>query len=220
MGINIDGKMAAFESPEGYRQMAEEHSQKSTPALPDTEKTVGGGGRNSARRDAEDKHDHTRNHEKSIVPSVDKAKVKDPNEVGWDGPDDPANPYNWRMGRKWTAMTVVSLFTLMSPLASSMVAPALPIIPDEFGIKQGSVESSLILSFLFLAFNIACGRAKTAGQVVAFRFLAGLGASAPFAIGGGTISDLFTVDNRGRAMAVYTLAPLTGPTLGPVIGAW
>ncbi|KAG8939066.1 hypothetical protein FRC03_006593 [Tulasnella sp. 419] len=56
--------------------------------------------------------------------------------------------------------------------------------------------------------------------MLAFRFLAGLGGSAPLAIGGGTIGDLFTPENRGKALSVYTLAPLTGPALGPVMGGW
>jgi len=56
--------------------------------------------------------------------------------------------------------------------------------------------------------------------MLVFRFFAGLGGSAPLAIGGGTIGDLFSADNRGKALSVYTLAPLTGPALGPVIGGW
>ena len=51
--------------------------------------------------------------------------VKDPNLVGWDGPDDPENPKNWGKGRKWAATLVVSSFTFISPVSSSMVAPAI-----------------------------------------------------------------------------------------------
>ena len=53
-----------------------------------------------------------------------------------------------------------------------------------------------------------------------FRFLAGLGGSAPLAIGGGVIGDLFDADHRGQAIAIYSLAPLLGPVVGPVAGAW
>ncbi|KAG9050848.1 hypothetical protein FS837_001958 [Tulasnella sp. UAMH 9824] len=52
------------------------------------------------------------------------------------------------------------------------------------------------------------------------KWIAGLGGAAPLAIGGGTIGDLFSADNRGKALSVYTLAPLTGPALGPVVGGW
>lgn len=35
---------------------------------------------------------------------------RDPNMVSWDGPDDPENPKNWKMSRKWIATVVVSSF--------------------------------------------------------------------------------------------------------------
>jgi MFS family permease len=50
--------------------------------------------------------------------------------------------------------------------------------------------------------------------------LAGLGGSAPLAIGGGVIGDLFDAEHRGQAIAIYSLAPLLGPVFGPVAGAW
>ncbi|KAG8689113.1 hypothetical protein FRC09_012575 [Ceratobasidium sp. 395] len=170
--------------------------------------------------------------------------------VDWDGPDDPKNPRNWTFRHRWAATAVVSLFTFMSPLASSMVAPALPQIAEEFGLTPGSILGSMTLSVFvlgyavgplifgplsemygrrwilqgsnvfFLAFNIACSRAQSSSQLLAFRFLAGLGGSAPLAVGGGTIADLWAPDERGMAMSLYSLAPLTGPAIGPIAGAW
>ncbi|KAG9109695.1 hypothetical protein FRC07_008270, partial [Ceratobasidium sp. 392] len=173
-----------------------------------------------------------------------------PQFVDWDGPDDPKNPRNWTFRHRWAATAVVSLFTFMSPLASSMVAPALPQITQEFRLTPGSILESMTLSVFilayavgplifgplseiygrrwilqgsnvfFLAFNIACSRAQSSSQLLAFRFLAGLGGSAPLAVGGGTIADLWAPDERGMAMSLYSLAPLTGPAIGPVAGAW
>ncbi|KAF8751604.1 Transporter [Rhizoctonia solani] len=165
--------------------------------------------------------------------------------VDWDSPDDLKNPRNWTFRHRWAATAVVSLFTFMSPLASSMVAPALPQITRELGLEQGSVLESMTLSvfvlayavgplffvrplseiygrrlilqgsnMFFLGFNIACSRAQTSSQLLAFRFLAGLGGSAPLAIGGGTIADLWAPEERGMAMSLYSLAPLTGPAIG------
>ena len=57
-------------------------------------------------------------------------------------------------------------------------------------------------------------------MLIAFRFLAGLGGSAPFSIGGGVIGDLFDAEHRGQAVSIYWLAPLLGPVVGPVAGAW
>ncbi|KAB8345950.1 hypothetical protein FH972_023002 [Carpinus fangiana] len=46
----------------------------------------------------------------------------DPNLVSWDGPDDPENPKNWPMRRKWTAALIVSAFTLISPVLALYMA--------------------------------------------------------------------------------------------------
>ncbi len=66
----------------------------------------------------------------------------DPNLVTWTGPDDPDNPKNWAFSKKWAAVFTVSLFTLISPISSSLVAPALDTIADELGIDQACKSMS------------------------------------------------------------------------------
>lgn len=56
--------------------------------------------------------------------------------------------------------------------------------------------------------------------MLAFRFLAGLGGCAPQTVGGGVLGDLWRTEERGMAVALYTLAPVLGPALGPLLGAW
>ncbi|KAL1637855.1 hypothetical protein SLS56_000412 [Neofusicoccum ribis] len=182
-------------------------------------------------------------------PSRAEPPPKDPNLVSWDGPGDPANPKNWSLRRKWAACLVVSSFTFISPVSSSMVAPALTTISHDLGITK-EIESALVLSIFvlayavgplilgplsevygrvlvlqlanafYLAWNIGCGFAQTKGQMMAFRFLSGLGGSAPLAIGGGTLSDMFLPEQRGKAISVYSLAPLIGPAAGPIAGGF
>lgn len=71
----------------------------------------------------------------------------------WDGADDPENPKNWTMRKKWGATLFVSAFTFISPVSSSMVAPALDTMSREFGITS-SVESQMMLSIFVLAYAI------------------------------------------------------------------
>jgi MFS family permease len=52
------------------------------------------------------------------------------------------------------------------------------------------------------------------------RFVAGLGGSACLAIGGGVIADLFPIQQRGRAQAMFVMGPLAGPVVGPIIGGF
>ncbi|OBZ77932.1 hypothetical protein A0H81_01635 [Grifola frondosa] len=72
----------------------------------------------------------------------------------------------------------------------------------------------------YLAWNLGCGFAQNKSQLIAFRFLAGLGGSAPLSIGGGVLGDLWRPEERGQAIALYSLAPLLGPVIGPACGAW
>ncbi|KAL8871381.1 MAG: hypothetical protein Q9174_002774, partial [Haloplaca sp. 1 TL-2023] len=155
---------------------------------------------------------------------------QDPELVTWDGPDDPENPKNWSTKRRWLATIVVSCFTFISPVSSSMLAPALPAIAKDLNIST-EVESQMVLSVFILAyaigplflgplsevygrvpvlqlanlvyliFNSAAGGCKTKGEMIAFRFLSGLGGSAPQ-------SDSFQ------------FAPLLGPAIGPIMGGF
>lgn len=132
-------------------------------------------------------------------------------QVTWDGPDDPKNPLNWTRGRKWAATLIVSSFTFISPVSSTMVAPGLDAIADEFSITS-SIEKMFVMSIFLLAyavgpfvlgplseiygrtvvlqsanmvyliFNTACGFARSTEEMLAFRFLSGLGGSAPQAV--------------------------------------
>lgn len=159
-------------------------------------------------------------------------------EVTWESVDDPANPKNWSMKRKWAATFIVSAFTLISPISSSMISPALYSISEEFGITK-QVEASLTLSIFVLAYaigplflgplseiygrvhvlqlanlfyfawNLACGFAQSSGQLMAFRFLSGLGGSAPLAIGGVScrMSRLLSGADEIRAFSVTVFMP-------------
>lgn len=158
-------------------------------------------------------------------------------------------PKNWTIKRKWAATFVVSSFTFISPVSSSMVAPALGAMSRDLDVPPG-VQQALILSIFvlayavgplflgplseiygrvrilqlsnafYLAWNLGCGFAQTKGQMLAFRFLAGLGGSAPLAIGGGLLSDTWSADQRGKAISIYSLAPLLGPAVGPIAGGF
>ncbi|KAJ7606551.1 MFS polyamine transporter [Mycena polygramma] len=169
--------------------------------------------------------------------------------VDWDGPDDPLNPKNWSQKKKWAATLVVSAFTLISPVSSSMIAPASSQVAERFGISSdvviGLITSIFILAYAvgplflgplseifgrnriiqganlwYLVWNLGCGFAQNTGQLLAFRFLAGLGGSAPLAIGGGVLGDIWDAEQRGQAIAIYSLAPLLGPVVGPLCGAF
>lgn len=92
-----------------------------------------------------------------------------------------------------------------------MIAPVLPTIGDDFDIPEGFMRQLVMTIFLlgyaqgpfvlaplseiygrvtvlqyanliYLVFNTACGFAQTKQQMLAFRFLAGIGGAAPQAV--------------------------------------
>ncbi|KAI0686161.1 MFS polyamine transporter [Earliella scabrosa] len=169
--------------------------------------------------------------------------------VDWEGPDDPNNPKNWTFSKKWAVTAVVSAYTFMSPLSSSMMAPASPRIAQELGVASPTVvallTSAYVLgyavgplvlgpiselfgrarvlqagNFWYLAWNLGCGLARNGPEMIVFRFLSGFGGSGTLSIGGGVVGDVWRPEERGKAMALYSLAPMLGPVIGPVCGAW
>ncbi|KAL3438192.1 putative MFS transporter [Aspergillus tetrazonus] len=177
------------------------------------------------------------------------AQAEDSNLITWRGPDDPENPRNWPNSMKWRNTWTVSLFVFISPVSSSMIAPAMQNLGSDLGMQTeieiyfsmaifilayaigpiffgpaselyGRVRLLQISNIWYLAWNLGCGFANTKAQLFAFRFLAGIGGSAPLAIGGGAVGDMWSAEERGKAMGVYTLGPLLGPVVGPIAGGF
>lgn len=174
---------------------------------------------------------------------------KDSNLVTWDGPADPENPHNWPKHRRWMSTILIAMFAFIAPMASTMLAPALDTIAQDLNV-QSDIEKFLMMSIFLLAFaigpffwgpmsevfgrvrvmqcanlifllmNTVCGFAKTKQQMFAFRFLSGIGGSAPQAIGGGILSDCFRAGDRGAATAIYSLMPFLSPAVAPIMGAY
>ncbi|KAG1850207.1 major facilitator superfamily domain-containing protein [Suillus subalutaceus] len=162
---------------------------------------------------------------------------------------DPANPRNWSPGRKWTTTAIVALYTFVTPLATSIMAPGLPDVAIKYGITNPTVTaltlSIFLLSFaigplfaaplsevygrvwvlhlgnlFFLGFNLGCAFSPNTTSFLLFRFLAGLAGGAPVGCGGGVVSDLFSERDRAAGMALYNIGPLIAPAIGPVMGGF
>lgn len=84
----------------------------------------------------------------------------------------------------------------------------------------GRVKVLQLANLVYLVFNFVCAFAPNTGAMLAFRFLSGLGGSAPLAIGAGVLGDLWRAEERGKAASLYSLGPLLGPAVGPIAGGW
>ncbi|KAK9484563.1 major facilitator superfamily domain-containing protein [Lipomyces starkeyi] len=150
-----------------------------------------------------------------------KAELPEPTdfaELDWGGPDDPENPKNWPLWRRYT-------------FGPSIFVSGTDYIAFEFGTSRTVALIGLSLYLIGLAlyftsipismlFTSGIGNAHNIGIVLVCRFLAGFFASPVLAVAGGTIQDLWCPDMVGPAMCGFCLAPFAGPVLGPIIGGF
>ena len=72
----------------------------------------------------------------------------------------------------------------------------------------------------FLIWTIACALATNLNMLIGFRLVQGIFAAVSLTNGGGIIADTVRQEERGFALAMFTLALLAGPTIGPVCGGF
>ncbi|KAJ8115660.1 hypothetical protein ONZ43_g4615 [Nemania bipapillata] len=173
----------------------------------------------------------------------------DNNVVDWNGPDDPENPLRWSKSKKNAHIVIVSIFALVANLAATMFAPGAAQLAKDFHITNTIIQTFTVniylLAFsvgplflaplseiygrlviyhvcnlLYIAFTIGCAFSTNVSMFLAFRVLSGLVVSGPLSIGGGTIADLTTQAERGKAVALWGVGPLLGPVAGPIIGGF
>ncbi|KAL2873170.1 hypothetical protein SGCOL_011681 [Colletotrichum sp. CLE4] len=156
------------------------------------------------------------------------------------------NPYNYTNKTKWTITLIIALAAAVSPMGSSIFYPALTEMSKEFGVTPTITNLSVafymlamaifplwwssfsetlgrrtiyLLSFaLFVLFSILSAVSVNIEMLIVMRLLAGGASASVQAVGAGTIADIWEPRERGRAMSIFYLGPLTGPLLAPIIG--
>ncbi|KAL2207025.1 MFS general substrate transporter [Sarocladium strictum] len=169
--------------------------------------------------------------------------------VGWEDEDDPKHPQNFSPTRKWLITALLSALAFLTPFASSIIAPAIKYIAEDFGVSDITLSAMPVSIFLlgyaigplflsplseiygrrttmmashliFCLFLIACALSPSISLLIFFRFVCGVGGSASQTVGGAVIADLFPVSERGHAMSFWILGPILGPSLAPLVGGF
>jgi DHA2 family multidrug resistance protein len=153
-----------------------------------------------------------------------------------------------RVFNPWIIAGVVTMGTFMEVLDTSIANAALPHIAGSLSASQDEstwvltsylVANAIILPisgwitsilgrrnfylgsvFLFTIFSACCGVAPSLGMLVVFRVLQGLAGGGLQPSVQAILADSFPGEKRGMAMAVYTVAILCAPVLGPTLGGW
>jgi DHA2 family multidrug resistance protein len=148
----------------------------------------------------------------------------------------------------WLIAIVVTMATFMEVLDTSVANVALPHIAGNLG--AGVDESTWVLTSylmsnavvlplsgwlsgrfgrkrfymscvaLFTLSSLLCGLAPSLGWLVFFRILQGAGGGGLQPSEQAILADTFTPAKRGMGFAVYGMAVVAAPALGPTLGGW
>ncbi|KAK9475292.1 putative MFS multidrug transporter, partial [Dipodascopsis tothii] len=162
--------------------------------------------------------------------------------------DDPENPMNWSRLHKWVVTLLVSMLVICVAFGSSCVTGGLGLVNDKYNVSSEVSTltcSIMVIGFavgplawsplseqfgrrpvyfislgLYTIFNIPCALSPNIGGLLVSRFLCGVFSSSGLVLAGGTIADIWRMEERGNAIAYFAAAPYCGPVFGPLICGW
>src|SRR5580658_1386425 len=101
-------------------------------------------------------------------------------------------------------------------IANVIIIPMTSFLAARLGRRNYYIGSIL----LFTAASVACGNAHNIWELVAFRFIQGIGGGALLSTSQAILFGTFTQAQRGLAAALFSIGVFIGPTIGPTVGGW
>ena len=148
----------------------------------------------------------------------------------------------------WVVAIVVSIATFMEVLDTTIanvalryIAGGLAVGPDESAwvVTTYLVSNAIVLCasgwaatyfgrkrfymacvLIFTLASVACGFATSLEQLLLFRVLQGLGGGGMAPVSQSILTDSFPLEKRGQAFALYGIAVVVAPVVGPTLGGW
>lgn len=106
-------------------------------------------------------------------------------------------------------------------LTSYIVAAAIMTPPSGFLSARFGRKRVLLAAIAgFVVSSILCGLAQSLSEIVVFRLMQGFSGAALVPLSQSILLDIYSVRERGSAMALFGISVMVGPVLGPVIGGW
>src|SRR5215510_12439878 len=149
---------------------------------------------------------------------------------------------------KWIVASTVVLASFVVVMDASIVNVAMPQMLGEFGVTLDAItwvavaysiaeiilvtmaawcsvlvgrKRFYILSLsIFTTASVLCGLARSLEMMIAARVLQGLGGGGLVPVTQAIMLETFPEEERGMAMALYSMGVVVAPTVGPVLGGW
>ncbi|HTC07916.1 MAG TPA: DHA2 family efflux MFS transporter permease subunit [Acetobacteraceae bacterium] len=101
-------------------------------------------------------------------------------------------------------------------VAAAIMTPPTGFLAGRFGLKRLFLVS--VAGFTFA--SALCGMAQTLDQIVLFRVMQGVFGAALVPLSQTVLMNINPPARQGSAMAMWGVAVMAGPVLGPVLGGW
>jgi DHA2 family multidrug resistance protein len=101
-------------------------------------------------------------------------------------------------------------------VASAVIVPISAWLMSVIGRKR----FYMLCVALFTVSSLLCGLAPSLGMLIFFRVLQGLGGGGMVPSEQAILADTFPPERRAQAFALYGIAVIVAPTIGPTIGGW
>lgn len=89
-----------------------------------------------------------------------------------------------------------------------------------FSSLLGRKNYYMLSVLLFTVSSLLCGVAWNLQSIVVFRLLQGMGGGALIPLAQAILAETFPREEQGTAMAIFSLAIVLGPAIGPYLGGW
>jgi MFS transporter, DHA2 family, multidrug resistance protein len=101
-------------------------------------------------------------------------------------------------------------------VAAAIMTPPTGYLTGRFGLKR----IFLVSIAGFTVSSVLCGMAQSLVQIVLFRVLQGLFGAALVPLSQTVLMNINSKERQGSAIALWGIAVMAGPVLGPVLGGW
>jgi len=120
------------------------------------------------------------------------------------------------MGNLSATQQEVSWVVASYAIANVIVIPMTGFLAEQFGRKNYYLVSVV----LFTLASMACGQSTNLWELVAFRFIQGIGGGALMATSQAILIDTFPPKQLALGQALFGMGVIIGPTIGPTLGGY
>src|SRR6201998_3218277 len=168
--------------------------------------------------------------------------------IDGDGPSAGSGAVSGAAANPWLIAILVALASFMEVLDTTIANVALPYIAGGMGVSEDEaswvvttylVANAIILTAssylarmlgrktffliclgLFTLSSLLSGFAPNLNALLLFRIMQGVGGGGMVPVAQSILADLFPPSKRGQAFAVFGVAVVVAPVVGPTLGGW